>query len=129
MSGGIGRRCRCDHPESSFLAAGGAGGTGRVQIGSETRDIALRPLEPASSPPFHPAQEAAKPAPHPASAPTSTTSAATPHPPAPPPPAGALSCQAVADLLLAQALVLRSKDDVTIAVLELGPHLLQGRQG
>jgi hypothetical protein len=31
--------------------------------------------------------------------------------------------QAVADLLLAQALLLRSKDDVTVAVLELGPHL------
>ncbi|KAG2426670.1 hypothetical protein HXX76_012981 [Chlamydomonas incerta] len=65
-------------------------------------------------------QEAAKPSPRLAASPRDAAAA-----PAPPPPAGALSCQAVADLLLAQALVLRSKDDITIAVLEMGPHLLQ----
>ncbi|GLI63257.1 hypothetical protein VaNZ11_006159 [Volvox africanus] len=51
-----------------------------------------------------------------------------------PPPAGVVAspplpisasfgCQAVADLLLTKALVMRSKDDITISVLELGPHL------
>ncbi len=34
-----------------------------------------------------------------------------------------LSARAVASLLLGQALALRSKDDITVSVLELGPHL------
>ncbi|GIL78322.1 hypothetical protein Vretimale_7674 [Volvox reticuliferus] len=44
------------------------------------------------------------------------------------PASGSFGCQAVADLLLTKALVMRSKDDITISVLELGPHLRSQHQ-
>ncbi|GIL57854.1 hypothetical protein Vafri_13086 [Volvox africanus] len=75
-------------------------------------------------PPRHPGASLAA-----SSANTSSAGAGLAPPPAgvaassPLPISASFGCQAVADLLLTKALVMRSKDDITISVLELGPHL------
>lgn len=73
---------------------------------------ALAPRFTPLPPPF-PAQDAAKAG----VGPNASSSASPDERPA------LLSARAVASLLLGQAMALRSKDDITVSVLELGPHL------